>query len=239
MKSEASKIVTRLKKLGDPDVAAGLRRFFKTGKGEYGEGDLFLGIRVPTLRRVAADYRNLDLEVLRAVLRSEFHEVRLLALLILVDKYKKSTSKRERGEIYRAYLSNTVYVNNWDLVDLSCGRIVGAHLYERSREPLYRLARSESLWERRIGIVSTSYFIGKNDFEDTISLAEILLDDKEDLMHKASGWMLREVGKRDRRVLDRFLDIHCVEMPRTMLRYALEHHPPGKRKAYMAGRASA
>lgn len=220
---------------GNPRIAAKSRRFFKTGKGEYGEGDKFLGIRVPVLRRLCREYRGAPLRTALELLKSPFHEARLLALLMLVDRYERSRDDGERGAIYRAYLRHTARINNWDLVDCSAPRIVGAHLLDKDRAPLYRLARSKSLWERRIAIMATFSFIRDDDFSDTLRIAELLLRDGEDLIHKAAGWMLREVWKRDPDALKIFLAQHAREMPRVMLRYAVEKLPPGERRAWLRG----
>lgn len=218
--------------LADDEHARLLQRFFKTGPGEYGEGDRFLGLRVPQVRRVAREFRTLSLSDVDVLLHSEWHEVRLLALLILVDQYRRGDAKT-RSAIYRLYLANTKHINNWDLVDSSAPYIVGAHLESRSRAPLKRLARSRSLWERRIAVIATFHFIKHDDFDDTVSIVTMLLGDRHDLIHKAAGWALREVGKHDRAVLRAFLDEHAPEMPRTMLRYAIEHFAPRLRAKYL------
>lgn len=220
--------------LGDKDIAQHSQRFFKTGKGEYGEGDRFLGVRVPVLRQHIRQFRDAAPEAVLELLASDFHEERLFALLLLVEKFKHGT-ERERGWIYRQYLAHTQYINNWDLVDSSADKIVGAWLQPRSRRPLYRLAKSKSLWERRIAIIATFHFIRQHDFHDALALCELLLGDKEDLIHKASGWMLREAGKRDLAAEKAFLDRHCAMMPRTMLRYAIERFPDADRRAYLQG----
>ena len=203
--------------------------YFKTGAGQYGAGDRFLGISVPNLRKVAREFRDLDRDSLLELLHSEWHEERLLALVILVEQF-------ERGDdsIYALYLANTAFINNWDLVDASAPQIVGGHLATRSRAPLRKLAKSKSLWERRIAIVATYFFIRQKDFDDTLAIADLLLADPHDLIHKAVGWMLREVGKRDRRVLDSFLETRAAKMPRTMLRYAIERFEESERKRYLA-----
>jgi 3-methyladenine DNA glycosylase AlkD len=216
--------------------AVAVRRFFKTGPGEYGEGDEFLGVRVPDIRRIARSGRTLPLAGVVSLLRSALHEERLLALLVLVDRYRRGTPEI-REEIYRLYLEHTRYINNWDLVDTSAEHITGAHLFARSRRPLHRLARSSCIWERRIAIMSTFYFIKHGDFDETLALAGALLHDPEDLLHKAVGWMLREVGNRDRAAEERFLQQHAAVMPRTMLRYAIEKFPPPLRRAYLDGSA--
>ena len=233
MSTQAKQIIKKLWELSDSDIAAHSQRFFKTGKGEYGEGDRFLGIRVPTLRKCLREYRAISLEDTLELLKSPFHEARLLALLILVAKYSSADSNAEKVSIYRAYLNHTGFINNWDLVDSSAPQIVGAHLFSRDRNPIYRLAHASSLWERRISILSTFYFIRREEFTDTLAIAELLLRDREDLIHKAVGWMLREAGNRNREVEEEFLDRHYKEMPRTMLRYAIEKFPEKKRLAYL------
>jgi 3-methyladenine DNA glycosylase AlkD len=217
----------------DPLVATHHLRFFKCGPGEYGEGDAFLGVMVPPLRALSNRYKSVEVPEAVALLQSKWHEVRLLALMILVHKYEHG-DEPEREAIYRAYLAHTNRINNWDLVDCSAHKIVGAHLRERDRSPLVALAKSESLWERRIAIIATLDFIRDDDFRDTLRIAEVLLGDRHDLIHKATGWMLREVGKRDQPVLERFLRKHSRLMPRTMLRYAIERFPPELRAKYMA-----
>ena len=222
-----------LHQFADPERAAFLKRFFKTGPGEYAEGDVLIGIRVPDLRKVAKRFQALPLSKLKSLLSSKIHEERLLALLILVAQFQKNPDVQK--QIYDLYLENTQHINNWDLVDLSAPAVMGGYLAARSRRPLYRLAQSTSLWERRIAILATHFFIRQNDFEDTIKIAEMLLEDQEDLIHKAVGWMLREVGKRDATPLEDFLKKHCRTMPRTMLRYAIERFPEKKRQRYLKG----
>lgn len=223
-----------LESLGNPEIAHHSQRFFKTGPGEYGEGDVFRGIRVPVLRQTAKKFKSLSLEDTTTLLHSDFHEDRLIALLIFVLKYQKGTEV-EKQSIYDIYLSNTLYINNWDLVDSSAHKIVGPHLEDRDRSILYTLAKSELLWERRIAMMSTFYFIHKDDYEDALQLAELLLHDKEDLIHKVVGWMLRELGKRNFDLEDAFLEKHYKSMPRTMLRYAIEKFPEDHRQAYLKG----
>lgn len=220
--------------LADPEVAEFLGRFFKTGSGEYGEGDRFLGIRVPVLRRLARKYQSLDLPGCRALLVSPYHEARLLALLILVGAYDHGDEKR-RDEIFRLYLDHLPYVNNWDLVDGSAEHIVGRHLRDRDRSLLYDLARSASVWERRIAIMATFGYVKAGSFDETLRLADVLLSDPHDLIHKAVGWMLREVGKRDREAAEAFLRPRYRRMPRTMLRYAIEKFPEALRRQYVRG----
>ena len=210
------------------------QRFFKTGPGQYGEGDKFLGLTVPEMRSLVRKYRELDDASALELLDSSWHEERLVALILLVEGYGRGDVSR-RARIHRAYLANTRHINNWDLVDASAGDIVGGHLGAGNIALLERLARSDNLWERRIAIVSTFHFIKRNEFRPTLKIAALLLRDPQDLIHKATGWMLREVGKRDRTALDRFLKKHYRRMPRTMLRYAIERHPERIRKQYLAG----
>lgn len=223
-----------IRALGSPARAKSSLRFFRTGPGEYGEGDKFLGLTVPEMRAIARRYRTLDHDAVVELLQSPWHEERLVALVLLVDAYKRG-NKSERDRIYRAYLANTNRVNNWDLVDSSAGAIVGGHLDATQISLLERLARSKDLWERRIAIVATFHFIKQNEFAPTLRIAEMLLGDSHDLIHKAVGWMLREVGKKDRKALDMFLSKHYRTMPRTALRYAIERHPEAIRKRYLDG----
>ena len=225
-----------LQELADPKIAEHSQRFFKTGKGEYGEGDRFLGIRVPVLRKQVVQLRDLPLAETWKVLASPLHEERLFALLMLVRKFDKGDAKI-RQSIYQRYLRSTRYINNWDLVDSSAHHIVGVYLQSRSRQPLYELAHSKSLWERRIAIIATYHYIKSNNFEDALSLSTVLRDDSEDLIHKAVGWMLREIGKRHLATEKAFLADHYREMPRTMLRYAIERFTDEERQAYLRGTA--
>ncbi len=224
----------KLRALGDPRKAEDLQRFFKTGPGDYGEGDIFLGIRVPVLRKLAKEYRNLTLGQAKKLLRSAMHEERLLALFILIGIYAKGNDVAKR-QIYHLYLEHTQFVNNWDLVDASAEHIVGAYLWDKDKAPLLELAGSSLLWERRIAILSTFHFIKRGQFEETLKIAKLLLADPEDLIHKAVGWMLREVGKRHLATEEAFLGKHYHKMPRTMLRYAIEKFPEEKRRAYLHG----
>ncbi|MDQ7787006.1 MAG: DNA alkylation repair protein [Thermodesulfovibrionales bacterium] len=221
-----------LQKQADPDRANILLRFFKTGKGEYGEGDWFLGIPVPEQRRIAKKYKALPLQDLQELISSKIHEYRLVALLILILQYAHA-HEQDRGDIVKFYLENTRYINNWDLVDLSAEKILGTFLLANERAILWRLAESPNLWERRIAVISTFAFIRQNQFEDTFRLAEMLLRDPHDLIHKAVGWMLREIGKRDQESEERFLREHSQTMPRTMLRYAIERFEQEKRTSYL------
>ena len=221
-----------LEKLGNKEQAKILQGFFKTGKGEYGEGDIFLGIKVPVQRKVAKKYLDLLLVEVQGLLDSKIHDHRMVALFILVDKFKKAGEK-ERKEIFDFYLKNTRNINNWDLVDLSARDIIGEFLQDKDRRVIYELAKSNNLLEKRISIISTYAFIRKNDFKDTLKVSEILLKDNHDLIHKAVGWMLREVGKRNQDVEEEFLNKYHKEMPRTMLRYAIERFPDEKKRVYM------
>lgn len=233
MKTRVQEIQRELESYIDPVKREYLPRFFKTGKGQYGEGDKFLGIVVPHTRLVAKEHREEPFEVMVELLQSEWHECRLCALLMLVERFKKSDEKG-RKEIYDFYLSQTTRVNNWDLVDLTAPYIVGEYLKDKSREELYRLADSSLLWEQRIAIVATITFIRNGEFIDTLRLAERLLYHPHDLMRKATGWMLRELGKRDKDLLVQFLEQYCRVMPRTMLRYAIEKFPQEERAYFMA-----
>lgn len=218
--------------LADQKQAAILSRFFKTGKGEYGEGDKFLGIKVPVQRKLVLKFKDLPLEDCLRLLSSEMHEHRNIALFIMAEKYKRGDEK-EKEKIFKAYLKNTKFINNWDLVDLSAPKIIGQYLLNKDRKILYKLARSKNLWERRIAMLSCYAFIRNEEFDDALAIAQILLDDKHDLMHKAVGWMLREVGNRNLQAEEDFLKKHYSSMPRTMLRYAIEKFPEKKRKMYL------
>lgn len=227
-------IETELRALANPENAAVLTRYFKAVPGGYGEGDRFLGVRVPVLRKLARKYEALSLAKCRRLLCSPYHEERMLALLILVRQYDRGDD-RKRAAIYELYLDHTDYVNNWDLVDSSAEHIVGRHLVHRDRSLLYTLARSESVWERRIAIMATFHYIKAGSFDETLRLADVLLADPHDLIHKAVGWMLREVGKRDRAAAEDFLRPRYRKMPRTMLRYAIERYPEELRRRYLQG----
>ena len=230
--SNQEQVKAELEKLSDPERAMNLQRFFKTGKGEYGEGDVFIGVRVPDQRRIAKKNRNISLSDVLELLRSEIHEHRLTALFILTEQFNKG-DEEARQRIVDLYLRNTANVNNWDLVDSSAHKILGVWLVDKPRGVLYDLARSESLWERRISIISTFAFIQRDDLVDALALAGVLVGDEHDLIHKASGWVLREVGKKDQLVLEEFLLEHFETMPRTMLRYAIERLPEERRSFYM------
>lgn len=227
-------IQQHLTTLSDSADAQFLQGFFKTGPGQYGEGDLFRGIRVPVLRRLVKQFSTLTLPENEQLLHSPYHEDRLLALLLLVNSYRTSDNARQAA-IYELYLANTAYINNWDLVDSSAEHIIGAWLWDKSRVPLQQLATSVSLWERRIAILATFHYIKKHEFNEALRIAGLLLHDREDLMHKAVGWMLREIGKRNPEREEEFLAEHYRTMPRTMLRYAIEKFPEQRRQAYLKG----
>lgn len=236
---KANNIVEELVKLGDPLRAQQLLRFFKTGPGEYGEGDIFLGITNPQQRALIKKYRTIPISEVSKLLKNKYHECRLTALLILVDKYKRA-SDDEKKTIFDIYISNTKYINNWDLVDLSAGYIAGDWLFKRDKSILFDLAKSDDLWERRIGMMSCFYFIMQGESKDAFEIIEILKYDKHDLIQKAVGWMLREIGKRcSRQELESWLikDGQYKKLPRTMLRYSIEHFDDKKRKQYLSGLA--
>lgn len=223
-----------LQSLSNPEKAKQSARFFKSGKGEYAEGDKFLGITVPDQRRIAGKYRGLDLNDVVELLQSPLHEYRLTALIILVSMFQKEDEEK-RKEVVNLYLTNREYINNWDLVDISAHKILGAYLEDRDRSILYKLARSGKLWDQRIAIISTAWFISKGQLEDTFRISEILLNHEHDLIHKAVGWMLREAGKVDLKAEESFLIKHYKKMPRTMLRYAIEKFDEPKRQQYLKG----
>lgn len=227
-------IQKELEDLGEVSRVAILQRFFKTGPGEYATGDRFRGIRVPVLRRLARKYQDISLADAGHLLQSPFHEDRWLALLILIRHYYRG-DQGVREKIHRFYLEHTQFVNNWDLVDASAPHLVGHYLEGHRDETLTRLAASGNLWERRIAIIATFHFIKKNDFDETLRIARLLLGDREDLIHKAVGWMLREVEKRETTVAENFLQTYYRNMPRTMLRYAIERLPEARRQAYLKG----
>lgn len=221
-----------LKKQADPKRALGAQRYFKTGKGEYGEGDVFLGLKTEMMVKTALKYQDLTFVDLHKLLASKIHECRSAALVILKRQYLKADAAGKK-KIVNFYLKNTSGINNWDLVDISAPRILGNWLLDKDRKVLYQLSKSKNLWERRIAVMSTFTFIRENDFNDSLKIATALLKDKHDLIHKAVGWMLREIGKRDLRVEEKFLHRHAKQMPRIMLRYAIEKFPEKKRKFYL------
>jgi 3-methyladenine DNA glycosylase AlkD len=241
LRSSFVEIKKELKKLADPVRAKNSAWFFKTGKGEYGFGDKFLGITMPELRIVAKKYFSQIsvADTVKFLQTNKYHEERMLALLILMFKYKeadknKNKNETEKKKIFKAYLANTKFINNWDLVDVTCRDIIGAYLFYKDRAVLYKLAKSKNLWEKRISIVANFYFISKDDLDDTFKIAEILLKDSHDLIHKAVGWALREAGKHNKTRLVAFLNKFGPTMPRTMLRYAIEKFSPTKRKHFLA-----
>ncbi|MGZ3794231.1 MAG: DNA alkylation repair protein [Bdellovibrio sp.] len=229
-----NEVNARLHSLANPKDAELLQRYFKTGPGQYAEGDKFLGIKVPKLRQLANKCHDISLASTERLLHSPYNEARLLALFVMIHKYNKG-DKKDQSFIYHLYLKNLKNINNWNLIDLSAPRIVGVHLINRSRKPLFALAKSKNLWRKRIAILSTFYFISNRDFDDALKITEMLLQDKHDLIHKACGWALREIGKRDVKVLEKFIQNHYKEMPRTTLRYSIERFSPRKRKAYLHG----
>ncbi|HEU5187097.1 MAG TPA: DNA alkylation repair protein [Candidatus Saccharimonadales bacterium] len=236
---QAQAFVRDLKKLAtrSTEDLAIMQRFFKTGKGEYGEGDVFIGLTVPQIRLVCKQYNSMELDDLEKLLEDPVHEVRFGATIIMASQAaRRATAESRKKALYDLYLRRTDRINNWDIVDASCRDVVGGYLFNRSRAPLYKLARSQNLWERRIAIVSTWYFIREGDLADTFAIAQLLLGDTQDLIHKASGWMLREAGKKDRNKLITFLDKHAKIMPRTMLRYAIEHLTAEQKAHYLGVR---
>jgi 3-methyladenine DNA glycosylase AlkD len=221
-----------IRKKANPQKAKLLQGFFKTGKGQYGEGDIFLGLMVPIQREIVKKYQDLSLRDIQKLLNSKIHEERLIALLILVSQFKKADVKKQEI-IFNFYLKNAKNINNWDLVDLTAPNIVGQFLLDKNRKVIYKLAKSHDLWEKRIAVLSTFTFIKYHQFKDALRIAEILLKDKHDLIHKAVGWMLREIGKRNLVIEEEFLKKHYKNMPRTMLRYAIEKFSEKKRKKYL------
>jgi 3-methyladenine DNA glycosylase AlkD len=230
----AAEITKELERLNDDQAAAHSQRFFKTAPGQYGHGDVFRGIRLPALRALAKAYGELPVSEIRKLLRSNYHEDRLLALIILTRSYAKGDDAL-KAKIFDLYLKHTRFINNWDLVDCSAEHIVGPFLRDKDRRLLSDLAKSNSLWERRIAVLATFHYIKQHEFTETLKIARMLLNDEEDLIHKAVGWMLREVGKRDVGTEEAFLKVHYRRMPRTMLRYAIERFPEQKRQQYLKG----
>jgi 3-methyladenine DNA glycosylase AlkD len=227
-------LINDLKKMADSKTAFSLSKYYKTGVGEYAENDKFLGIRVPVLHRLERKYQSLTISELEMALTSEFHEIRMLVLFILVNKYKKALSDSFKEEVYNLFIRNTEHINNWDLIDFNTYKVIGDFVYEKGLESvLISFAESESMWERRIAIVSTLFYIKKNSFELTLEISKILLNDKQDLIHKAVGWMLREVGKRDLKIMKSFLEENIRSLPRTSLRYAIEKLPKPVQKYYL------
>jgi len=232
---EVSAMRARLRALASQAQVAILQRFFKTGPGEYGEGDVFIGVKVPQIRALVREHKAVELAGVAALLASEVHEERMLALLLLVHRFERCKDEAVRKEIYELYLASTAHIDNWDLVDSSAAQIVGGFLADRDRAILRELARSELLWDRRIAMIATFFFIRRGEFADALRIAAILVGDDHDLIHKAVGWMLREVGQRDLEAEEAFLKRHYKKMPRTMLRYAIEKLPEPRRQAYLKG----
>lgn len=230
--SKHSEVTKELYKYANKEKVATYKRFFKTGMGQYGEGDQFIGVCVPDTRKVAATFASLTLVEIQQIIKSQVHEERLLALIILTLQFKKADEQTKKS-IYDFYLQNLAYVNNWDLVDSSADKIVGEYLIDKDKELLSNLAKSKNLWERRVAIIATFQFIKKNQFETSLKIIKLLIKDEHDLIHKATGWMLREIGKRDLSTLIAFLDKYCTQMPRTMLRYAIEKLDNTKRLEYL------
>ena len=224
-----------IRALANKEIAQHSLKFFKTDKGEYGHGDLFLGVRAPKIRLIAKKHIDISITDMKTLIQSKYHEERFLGLIILVNKYAKTKDKKNRNQLYKIYVSSFKYINNWNLVDVTCPHVTGKHLIDKDRTILYKWAKSEDLWAKRIAMVSTFSFIRKNDLEDTFKIAEILLHDEHDLIHKAVGWMLREAGKRDLKREETFLKKYYKTMPRTMLRYAIEKFPETKRQKYLKG----
>jgi 3-methyladenine DNA glycosylase AlkD len=224
-----------IRALANKEIAQHSLRFFKTDKGEYGHGDLFLGVRAPKIRLIAKKHIDISITDMKTLIQSKYHEERFLGLIILVNKYAKTKDKKNRNQLYKIYVSSFKYINNWNLVDVTCPHVTGKHLIDKDRTILYKWAKSEDLWTKRIAMISTFYFIRKNDLDDTFKIADMLLQDEHDLIHKAVGWMLREAGKRDIKKEETFLKKHYKTMPRTMLRYSIEKFPETKRQKYLKG----
>jgi len=232
-----NKIIKDLEKLINTEKAKLLSGFFKTKKGEYGEGDIFLGITVPNQRNIAKKYyKETQFEDLKKLLKSQIHEHRLTGAIICVIKYEKSTNLNEQEKIAKFYIENRKGLNNWDIIDVTAPKILGPHLINKDKSILYKFAKSKNLWEKRISILTTFFFIKNNQFKDSIKISEILLNDSHDLIHKAVGWMLREIGKKDQKIEEEFLKKHYKKMPRTMLRYSIEKFPEELRQKYLKGK---
>ena len=224
-----------IRALANKEIAQHSLRFFKTDKGEYGHGAFFLGVRAPKIRLIAKKHIDISITDMKTLIQSKYHEERFLGLIILVNKYAKTKDKKNRNQLYKIYVSSFKYINNWNLVDVTCPHVTGKHLIDKDRTILYKWAKSEDLWTKRIAMISTFYFIRKNDLDDTFKIADMLLQDEHDLIHKAVGWMLREAGKRDIKKEETFLKKHYKTMPRTMLRYSIEKFPETKRQKYLKG----
>lgn len=231
----AAFVLSEILSMANPEKATFLQRFFKTGPGQYAEGDVFLGLVVPLTRSIAKANKQTPLSELQLLMESEYHEARLCALLIVMEQFKKA-SQTERKALFDFYIKNASRINNWDLVDVTCPHVVGVYLLDKDRSLLYELAESDNLWEQRIAMVSTVTFIRSREYTDTLALAERLMTHTHDLMHKAVGWMLREVGKKDRATLTDFLEQYATQLPRTALRYAIEHYPEEQRQYFLKKR---
>ena len=231
-----NELKNELKAVADKDKVENMQRYFKTGKGEYAEGDNFLGVTVPLQRKISKKFKTLSLKEISSLLKENTHEYRLTAVFILVNLYARQKDKNEQKEIVDFYLDHIEYINNWDLVDSSAHKILGPYFLEKEKSVLYDLANTNHLWSQRIAIIATFHFIKNNHFEDTMKIAEILLNHKHDLIHKAVGWMLREIGKIDINSEKKFLDKYYKNMPRTMLRYAIEKFPESLRQQYLKGK---
>ena len=235
MPDRISELRAKINFLSDKKIAQSLQRYFKTDKGEYGEGDNFIGLKVPVQRKLAGEFRDLSFAEIKILIGSAVHEERLISLFVLIDQYKKA-DKKTKEYIFSFYIRNRKGINNWDLVDISAPKIIGKHLFEKDKSILYKFALSKNVWERRIAILSTHEFIKNNYFTPTLKIAEILISDEHDLIQKAVGWMLREIGKKDLAAEEKFLKNYYKKMPRTMLRYAIEKFPEIKRKKYLQGK---
>lgn len=233
----AKDLIDGLNQIASPERAKASQWFFKTGKGQYGHGDKFIGVSMPDNRTLCKKYAALSLEEIEKLLESDIHEARMAGLIIMTDQAKKADEQLKQ-KLYDLYLRRTDRINNWDLIDISCRQVVGGYLENKPRDILYKLARSSDLWERRIAIVSTAFFISKGQLKDTFEISKLLLGDSHDLIHKAVGWMLRETGKKDRGQLLKFLDEYAYKMPRTALRYSIEHLPHNDRLKYMSAKSS-
>ncbi len=235
LRDQVIRIQNELRKLANKKIAEQSAYFFKTGEGEYGHGDVFLGVRAPVIRELAKVNTDINLLDVKKLIKSKYHEERLLGLIILTGKYKESLDSKEQGRVYKVYLSSFKYINSWDLVDVTCPHIIGKHLMNRDRSVLYKWAKSDHLWTRRIAMVTNWWFVRNGDLKDVFKIAKVLLKDEHDLIHKAVGWMLREAGKKDLKKLEAFLKKHYQTMPRTMLRYSIEKFPEARRKMYLKG----
>lgn len=226
----------KIRAMACAEISKKSSNFSKVGVGEYGYGDIFLGVRTPFVRALAKEYIDLNISDVKILIKSKYHEERLLGLIILVNKYGKAKSDNDKERFYQIYIKSFKYINCWDLVDVTCPHIVGKHLIDKDRSVLYSWAKSDHLWTKRIAMITNWWFVRKGDLEDVFDIAQILLDDDHDLIHKAVGWMLREAAKKDMPRTEKFLKNRYSKMPRTMLRYAIERFPEGKRQKYLKGK---